>query len=75
MDELCAYHCQNGRWMVEGFFFGHRQCAKLDDLLKAIDCRMRQRLDPKHPIKSQLDMSLASALIAVTIGPSFLPPR
>lgn len=55
VDELCAYHCQNGRWMVEGFFFSHRQCAKLDDLLKAIDCRMRQRLDPKHPIKSQLD--------------------
>lgn len=30
---------------------------------------------PGRPIRSQLLISEASALMAVTIGPSFLPPR
>lgn len=55
LDEYTTYRCQNGRWMVEGFIFSTHECAKMDELLKAIDCALRQRLDPKHPIKSTLE--------------------
>ncbi len=55
LDGYTTYRCQNGRWMVEGFVFEPHECAKMDDLLKAIDCALRMRLDPKHPIKNPLD--------------------
>ena len=55
VDQYTVYRCQNGRWLVEGFIFDGFQCSKMDDLLKAIDCNLRLKLDPKHPIKSSLD--------------------
>lgn len=55
LDERCVYRCLNGRWMVEKSFFQPRKCAKLDDILKTVDREMREQLDPRHPIKSQLD--------------------
>lgn len=55
LDSYTTYRCQNGRWMVEGFVFEPYMCNKMDDLLKAIDCALRMRLDPKHPIKNPLD--------------------
>lgn len=55
LDERCVHRCQNGRWMVEKYFFQSRKCAKLDDILKTVDRKMREHFDPKHPIKSQLE--------------------
>ena len=55
LDERCVYRCLNGRWMVEKYFFQSRKCAKLDDILKTVDRKMREHFDPKHPIKSQLE--------------------
>lgn len=55
LDSYTTYRCQNGRWMVEGVVFEPRECAKMDDLLKAIDFHLRLRLDSGHPIKNPLD--------------------
>ena len=55
LSSRCTYHCRNGQWMVEQFYVNPQRCAKLDDILKAIDREMRLVFDPKHPIKSQLD--------------------
>lgn len=51
----CVYRCQNGRWTVERFCLLPQRCARLDALLKAIDCVMREQWGYKHPIQSQVD--------------------
>lgn len=55
LSSRCAYHCREGRWTVEQFYVNPSRCAKLDDLIKTIDRLLREHLDPKHPIKTQLD--------------------
>lgn len=55
LDEHCTYRCQNGHWMVEKYFFLPQRCAKLNDLLKTIDCLMREAFACKHPIKCETE--------------------
>lgn len=55
LGERCIYRCQNGRWMVEKYFIQSQRCAKLEDILKTVDRKMREQFDPKHPIKATLD--------------------
>ena len=55
LSSHCVYRCHNNQWTVEQFYVNPRKCAKLDDLLKTIDRIVRERLDPKHPIKTKLE--------------------
>ena len=47
----------------------------IDDYIACMESKSERYARPGRPIKSQLLMSEASALIAVTSGPSFRPPR
>ncbi len=55
LDEHCVFRCQNGHWMVEKYFLLPQHCAKLNDLLKTIDCLMREAFAYKHPIKCETE--------------------
>ena len=55
LNSRCIYRCRKGQWTVEQFYLNPSRCAKLDDLLKTIDRILRERLDPKHPIKTKLE--------------------
>lgn len=74
VDPFFRYRCQNGRWLVEGFQFDSFQCSKMDDLLKTIDCHLRLKLDPKHPIKSPLDTKWILKIIQEEVD-AFLAAR
>lgn len=55
VDERCICHCENGVWSVDKYAVTPGAGAKLDALIKTIDAEMRQALDDRHPVKSELD--------------------
>lgn len=55
VDERCICHCENGVWSVDKYAFTPGAGTKLDALMKTIDAEMRQALDYRHPVKSELD--------------------
>lgn len=55
VDERCTYYCKNGVWSVDKYACTPGAGAKLDALMKTIDAEMRQALDDRHPVRSELD--------------------
>lgn len=54
VDDRCSYLCRNGHWTVTQHALPPRPNAKLGDILKAIDARLRAATGYGHPIKSEL---------------------
>ena len=63
LSSRCVYRCRKGQWTSEKFSVSHKQCAKLEDLLKAIDREMRLVFDPKHPLKGELNTKWIQKII------------
>ena len=74
LDQYTTYRCRNGRWLVEGFVADTQACSKMDELIKTIDCHLRKKLDPKHPIQSPLDTKWILKIIQEEID-AFLAER
>ncbi len=53
--ETCVYECEDGRWTVSSLHDGGERSAKLGQVLRAVDRRLRVALDYPHPLKDHSD--------------------
>lgn len=63
VDPVRIYSCTNGLWTVRKYGCPERPNAKLNDLMKTIDCVMRQCFEYGHPIKTAVDTKWVLKLI------------
>lgn len=55
VDPVRVYRCREGLWTVERHQCPEASVPKLEELMKTVDARMRQRLDFGHPVKPEMD--------------------
>ncbi|AEB06714.1 hypothetical protein Corgl_0600 [Coriobacterium glomerans PW2] len=51
LDGVCSYRCERGRWTCSRKHASRSRSAKLGRIMRALDCRLRLKLDPAHPLK------------------------
>lgn len=53
INEIHRYVCKNNIWTCEKYYSNRGKNKTLGTLLKAIDCRMREKYDFRYPLKQQ----------------------
>lgn len=51
VNDIHRYRCKNGRWECEKYYGNRTKSKDLGFILRAIDCRMRERYEYKSPLQ------------------------
>lgn len=62
VDPLCVYRCRDGLWAADKWDCAGA-CPELENLMKTIDCVMREAMGDRHPIKPALETKWIRKLI------------
>ena len=54
-DDRCTYRCRNGHWTVSQHALPPKPNARLGEILKAVDSKLRDATGYAHPIKTDLE--------------------
>lgn len=63
VSDIQKYRCINGAWSCEKYYGSRGRSRKLGDMLKTIDCLMRQRYDFGCPINQEIETKLVLKII------------
>ena len=55
VDDRCTYRCRNGHWTVTQHALPIKPNAKLGEILKAVDSKLREATGYAHPIRADLE--------------------